>query len=208
MATRKNSVEQDRMTDANIAKVILMLEPPEGADYKPWTKKECCQFLGMAYNTTRLGAIIEKFREKKARDAQRRQALRGKAATQDEISYCILEYLTGSTIDAISKSTFRSTGFVRKLLEEHSVPIRGVGHTYFSPQLIPDEATRTEFNLAEVVYSARYDSLARIDSAGTHPQHGNIYRVWLLSERWRQSAWQPCEELASLEHLRKLGVKI
>jgi len=208
MATRKSAIEEERMTDTNIAKAIYMLDPPEDSDFKAWTKKEACQFLGMAYNTTRLGTILEKYKEKKARDAERRSALRGKAPTPEEISYAVSEYLEGATIDSISKSTYRSTSFIRRVLEEHSVPIRSVGHTYFRPQLIPEGAVRISFAIGEVVYSARYESLARIDSTAVHPEYGNIYRVWLLSDKWKQSAWQPAEELASLEHLRKIGVKI
>lgn len=208
MATRKKTTEVDLMTDANIAKVIYMLEPPEGADWKAWTKKDCCQFLGMAYNTTRLGTLIEKFKEKKARDAARRAALRGKPATSDEIVFVIGEYLEGATVDSISKATFRSPTFVKRILEENSVPIRVGGNCYFSPELIPEAAVRTRFAIGEVVYSARYDSPARVDVEATHADQGYIYRIWLLSEKWRQSAWQPASELASLEHLRKLGVKI
>lgn len=208
MATRKNAAEQERMTDENIRKVIVMLSPPEGSVHKPWTKKEACQFLGMAYNTTRLGSIIEKFQEKQAREEQRRAALRGKPATQDEVVFAIGEYLGGETIESISKSLFRSAGFVKRILEENAVPIRGVGHTYFKPSLIPEGAIRDEFKISEVVYSARYDSPARIDSAAKHSEYGNIYRIWLLADKWKQSAWQPACELASLEHLRKIGVKI
>lgn len=209
MATRKKSaLEEERMTDANIAKVISMLEPAEGSDTKPWTKKEACQFLGMAYNTTRLGNILENYKAKKAREQERRAALRGKEATLDEISYAVTSYLEGETIDAISKATFRSASFIKKILESHSVPLRTVGQSYFKPQLIPEGAMRESFADKEVVYSARYESLARIDASAKHPQHGNIYRVYLLADRWRQSAWQPAEELASLQHLRELGIKI
>ena len=207
MATRK-APDDDKLTDENFTKVLQMLSPPEGATYKAWTKKEACQFLGIAYNTTRLGALLEKFNEKKERDAQRRAALRGKPATQDEIVYSIGEYLAGATVDAISKSTYRSPQFIKRILEEHSVPIKGTGHTYFKPELIPEGAIRDKFKVSEVVYSARYDSPARIDAEATHPEYGNIYRVWLLADKWKQSAWQPACELASLEHLRKLGVKI
>jgi hypothetical protein len=94
------------------------------------------------------------------------------------------------------------------VLEKYAVPIRVPGHSYFDPQLIPDGATRERFTLGEVVYSARYDSLARIDHEASDSRYGWIYRVWLLSDRWLQSAYQPAYELASLEHLRELGVKI
>jgi hypothetical protein len=39
-------------------------------------------------------------------------------------------------------------------------------------------------------------------------RYGWIYRVWLLADKWKQSAYQEAYELASLEHLRKIGVQI
>jgi len=208
MATKKrNELEQELMTDANILRVINLLEPKD-INTKPIIKKDACQILGMAYNTTRLGSIIEEFKAKRLRDAQRRAALRGKPATQDEICYAIQEYLQGETIDAISKATYRSASFIKTILEKYAVPIRATSHDYFKPELIPDEATRERFNVGEVVYSARYDSTARIDSEQPHPHYGWVYRIWLLADKWKQSAYQPVEELASLEHLRQLGVRV
>jgi hypothetical protein len=207
MAKKRSELEQELMTDANILRVISLLEPKDtGA--KPITKKDACQILGMAYNTTRLGTILEEFKQKRDRDAQRRAALRGKPATNDEVTYIIQEYLEGQPVDAISKSTYRGTTFIKAILDEHAVPIRVPGHTYFNPQLIPDGAVRNRFQVGEIVYSARYDSVARIDTEQPHPQHGWVYRIWLLSEKWLQSAYQPAEELASLQHLRALGVRI
>ena len=208
MATKKRSkLEQELMTDTNILRVIGLLEPKDTTT-KPITKKDACQILGMAYNTTRLATIIEEFKQKRERDAQRRAALRGKPATKDEICYVIQEYLEGQPIDAISKSSYRGTAFIKAILEEHAVPIRVPGHTYFKPELIPDGAVRTRFKVSEVVYSARYDSTARIDTEQPHTEHGWIYRVWLLADKWKQSAYQPAEELASLEHLREIGVRV
>jgi len=209
MATRKKSeLEQEKMTDANISRIIRLLEPEEEGK-KPITKKDACQMLGMAYNTTRLGSILEEFKQKQARSAKRRAELRGKPATNDEVVYIISEYLNSETVDAISKSTFRSPAFIKNVLETNAVPIRVPGHTYFDPQLIPDGAVRDKFKVGEVVYSARYDSIARIDAEmGNDPKHGWVYRMWLLADKWKQSCYQPASELASLEHLRELGVRI
>lgn len=204
MATRKTQ-DDDKLTEANILRVIELLEPKEG---KPGTKKDACQILGIAYNTTRLASIIENYKDKKAKETERRAALRGKPATQDEINYVIQEYMEGNTVDAISKSLYRSSGFVNNLLDKYGVPKRATSTDYFSPELIPEEAMRDRFAVGEIVYSARYDSLARIDKEQSDPRYGWIYRVWLLRDRWLQSAYQEAHELASLEHLRKLGVKI
>jgi hypothetical protein len=203
MATRKTRAEIERLDDASMEKVIAALEQE-----KPITKKAACEMLAIAYNTTRLATLIEKYKEAKERDAKRRAALRGKPATSDEITYVIQEYLEGSTIDAITKAIFRPANFVKHVLESNAVPIRATSHDYFRPELIPEGAVRDRFTVGEVVYSARYDSTARIDAEQFDSRHGWVYRIWLLAERWQQSAYQPCEELASLEHLRKLGVKV
>jgi hypothetical protein len=208
MATKKRSeLEEELMTDANISRVIRLLEPQEEG-VKPITKKDACQILGMAYNTTRLGTIIENFKANQARSAKRRAELRGKPATKEDIVYIISEYMAGETVDAISKMTYRSPTFIKRLLEEHNVPIRVPGHSYFSPELVPEGAVRERFKVGEVVYSARYDSTARVEAEQKHPKYGFIYRVWLLNDKWLQAAWQEAYELASLEHLRELGVRI
>jgi hypothetical protein len=201
MAYRKN--DDERLDEAHFERVIAGLS----AD-KPITKKEACAILGIAYNTTRLGSLIDKYREKKAKDAERRAALRGKPATQEEIIYIIQEYLEGATVDSISKSTFRGAAFINVILDRYEVPLRAKSQDYFKPVLIPDGTTRTRFSVGEVVYSARYDSIARIDAEQYDAKHGWVYRIWLLSDKWKQSAYQEACELASLEHLRKQGVKI
>ena len=115
MATKRRSAsEEELMTPANISKVIRLLEPEEGV--KPITKKDACQILGMAYNTTRLGTIIEEFKKRQSKDAERRAEKRGKPVTDDERVYIISEYLAGETVDSISKSTYRSPTFIKSVL--------------------------------------------------------------------------------------------
>ena len=208
MATRKRpALEEELMTGTNIAKVIRLLEPTEEGK-KPITKKDACAILGMAYNTTRLGTIIDEYKQKQIRISERKSQLRGKPATQEEKVYIISEYLNGETVDAISKMTYRSSRFIKDILEGNSVPIRVPGSSYFNPELIPDGAVRDRFKIGEVVYSSRYDSTARIDSEQKSTKHGFVYRIWLLAERWQQNAYQEAAELASLEHLRQMGVSI
>jgi len=208
MATRKRpALEEELMTDANIAKVIRLLEPQEEGK-KPITKKDACAILGMSYNTTRLGTIIDEYKQKQIRTAQRKSQLRGKPATQEEKVFIITEYLNGETVDAISKMTYRSSRFIKDILEGNSVPIRVPGSSYFNPELIPDGAIRDRFKIGEVVYSSRYDSTARIDAEQKSEKYGWIYRIWLLADKWKQSAYQEASELASLEHLREMGVRI
>lgn len=203
MATRRTKNEDERLDDAHMERVIAGLEQD-----KPITKKEACAILGIAYNVTRLASLIEKFKEAKAKDAERRAKLRGKPATNDEITFIIQEYLEGATIDSISNNTYRPPNFIKHILEKYDVPIRATSHDYFNPPLIPEGAMRSEFVCGERVYSARYDSLAEIETVRKQNNGSTVYRIWLLSEKWRQYAYQPAEELASLEHLRSLGVRV
>lgn len=198
MATRKSkSADSEKLDEAHIEYVIKMLEPKDGT--KPWTKKDCCAYLGMSYNTTRLGTIIEKYKENKEKEAARRAEKRGKPATESEISYVITEYLEGAPIEKICSALYRGNTFVHSILTSFSVPTRQSAHSYFRPNLIPDEATREVFKVGELVYSARYDSLAKVQKEFSP----GVYRLFLLSERWLQCCYQPAYELASLEHLSK-----
>lgn len=203
---RKASNDFEKLTDTNIARVIGLLNPSAESTEKPITKKMACEILGIAYNTTRLGTIISQYEERIARDKAKRAEKRGKPATNDEINYAIKEYLEGQPVDSIAKSLYRGTGFVKSILEKYSVPIRQHAHDYFKPELIPEGAVKDSFTLGEIVYSARYDSTARIEKEEDHKTYGKVYRIWLLSDAWKQYAYQPACELASLEHLKQFGI--
>jgi len=206
MAKKRSALEQERMTDTNLQKVIGLLEPKD-ANTKPITKKEACAILGMNYNTSRLDTLLEQFKERQRRDGERRAALRGKPATQQETGFIIREYLEGNTIEGISRSTYRGSEFIKRILEENHVPKRNSSHDYFHPQLIPEGAMQDKFEVGETVYSSRYDSTAKIITELPHPTYGWVYRVWLTNEKWLQYAYQPASELASLKHLKEVGVQ-
>ncbi len=209
MAARKTKIgDEEKLDDATIASVIKLLEPEEG---KAITKKLACELLHIAYNTTRLGTIIEKYKEKKARQARMRAEKRGKPVSIDEVRSIISAYLLDSDpISSIVDDTYRSADVVKRVLEEYNVPIRGTGNTYFKPEMVPEGAMRTEFVIGEIVYSMRYDSCAKVE--GIFPKKSKdgetAYRIWLLSDKWKESAFQPTSELASLSHLKELGIKL
>lgn len=67
MAARKTkNGEQEKLEDENVLRVIKLLE-----DTNPITKKEACSLLNIAYNTTRLASIIDKYKERKTRERQK-----------------------------------------------------------------------------------------------------------------------------------------
>lgn len=203
---RKASSENEKLTDSNIARVIRLLNPTEDSE-KPITKKTACEILGIAYNTTRLGTLISSYEEKVARDKAKRAEKRGKAASLEEIQYAIQEYLNGETIDSISKSLYRSSSMIRSILENNSVPIRQSGHSYFTPELIPEGAVRDRFKVGETVYSSQYDVVCTIEKEYLDKDKQLYYRVW-LKEPWLQYAYVAWYELGSLGHLQDIGVHI
>lgn len=206
MATRKPK-DDELLDDAHLERVISLLEPKQEG-VKPISKKDACQILNIAYNTTRLGKLIDDYKARKEREAKKRAELRGKPLTPEEVSYIIGEYLGGIYIEEISRATYRSRGRIVQALADASVPTRPASYNYFKPELIPDDAARERFKVGEVVWSSQYDSACQIEKEDKHPTWGFIYRVWLLSEKWKQYANVPVCELASLEHLRKLGVRV
>lgn len=209
MATKKRTgLEEEKMTDANISRVIELLDP-KAEDAKPITKKLACELLGMTYNTKRLDQVLQEYKDRKAKERERRAAKRGTPATSDEVQYVIQDYINGETIDSISKSLYRSAQFVKAVLEKYAVPIRSQKHDYFKPELLPEEAVRERFSVGEVVYSARYDSAAVVEAEmELSVKHGWVYRLWLKDEKWSQYCYQPACELASLAHLAELGIKV
>lgn len=203
--TRKTQLEEERMTDSNISRVIKLLEPEDGS--KPISKKDACQILGMSYNTTRLAQIIDKYKEQQAKDAARRAEKRGKPLAQDEITYIIQEYLSGSTVDYISGSIYRGPQLIKQVLEKYAVPTRARSTDYFKPELIPEKAMKDRFAIGETVYSARYNAMAKIRTE-MFQNNKWVYGIWVTSGDHKQNAYQPAEELASLAHIRELGIKV
>ena len=196
MARAKNT--EERLEDANIEKVIEYLTT------KSATKKAACGILNISYNTSRLDKIIEVYIQRKEDDAKRRAEKRGKPATTEEIGYVITEYLAGTPINNISSSIYRGPTFIKRILVDYSVPERQSSPDYYHPKLIPDAAVRDSFNIGELVYSARYDTLALVEKELVQ-NDTFIYRIWLKGN-WQQYAYQPACELASLDEIRKLGV--
>jgi hypothetical protein len=198
VATRRSkNADDEKLDDAHMTHVIKMLEPSDGT--KPWTKKDACAYLCISYNTTRLASLIEKYKESKQKEATMRAEKRGKPATEGEMSYIVSSYLEGGTIDSISSSLYRGSTFVRAVLDRLGVPIRQSAHSYFNPNLLPESCIRDSFRVGQLVYSARYDSLAKIRSEFKP----GVYSIYLLGEKWKEFAYQPAYELASLEHLGK-----
>lgn len=196
MAKKSSTSDTEKLDDKHLEHVIKMLNPSDGI--KPWTKKECCEYLGITYNTTRLGNLIEKYKERKLQEEARKAEKRGKPATEAEKSYIVSSYLEGATLDSIAKALYRSSLFVKAILETLQVPIRQSAHSYFNPNLVPEAACKDKFLPGELVYSMRYDSLAKV----MHAYTPGVYSIYLINDKWKCYAYQPNYELASLDHIK------
>lgn len=217
-AKRVKAKEGENLTDAYIERVIKLLEQD-----KPITKKEACQVLNISYNTTRLGTIIDNFRARKELDNKRRVANRGKPASPEEIKSVIEDYLNNKTVSDIADGLYRSTTFVRNIIDTAGVPQRGVGEDYFNFSQLPEQCVSEEFNINEIAWSARHQSPCIIDKACGTTKDGlsNLYRVYVIEpfeapDKLYVRSWGtpgayatlPAYELGRLEHLRQYGVNV
>jgi len=230
---KKKSYEN--LSNQNIEKVIALLSP--SSSDKPITKKEACDILNIAYNTTRLNKIIEDYEDRKAYVKKRKQSLRGRPASREEIAEACESYLTGDNITDISKSLFRSPSFVRSILERVGVPQRPAGKDErLTAHYYPDECMSDDFAEGEIAWSATYHAAVEVKNRLTPeflaskkgmtqfdyekkygcPAYSIYVRQKVESEdtffsnvvNGGFSAYAPAYELCKLEHLRDYGVRI
>ena len=216
------------MSDTNIRKVIDLL-----SGNSPITKKEACGILNIAYNTTRLQRIIDEFEETQAYRSKRKSQNKGKAATKDEVADAITRFLSGDAISEIAAGLYRSSGFVKAIIERTGVPQKGEGLYDY----LPEECVAENFTLGEVVWSAKYHGPAiiqaelSIDYQAEKPGMKDVnyekkygskaFNIWVIekitddySDRWTTatgggfSATQLGYDLGKLTHLQEYGIDL
>ena len=227
--------DYENLSNQNIEKVIALLNP--SSSQKPITKKEACDILNIAYNTTRLNKIIEDYNDRKQYTAERKKKLRGRPASQAEIAEAVESYLSGGTISEISKSLFRSPSFVRSLLERVGVPQRPANkEEKLGSHYYPDDLLSDDYAVGEIAWSANYHGAVEVHARLT-PEYiaskkglGNtdyeakygcpVYCVYVRQKVDSEdtffsnvtqggfSAYVPAYELCKLEHLKEYGVRI
>ena len=221
MAAKIKVKEHEKLDDANIEAVIALREQE-----KPITIKEACERLNIANNGARLTKIIEEYRDRKAEEKRRRAANRGKPASDYEVSHIVEEYLSGESVKTIADGLYRSTDFVKRVIENVGVPQAQPGENYSDYYPLPEQCIADSFQEGEFVWSSRDVAIAEI-MREMEPKDGvNVYRIWvhqridpakLLSEDGKRYAHtvetgggyfahQPAYDLGSLKHLRKYNV--
>ena len=209
--------DYENLTKTNIQRVIDLLESE-----KPITKKEACQMLRITYNTTRLARIIEDHKDQEAFVALRKSQNKGKLATKDEIRSVCEMYIDGYNISEIASSLYRSSAFVKNIIEKVGVPFKYPAAGYnWKEVMLPDQCVRERFEIGEKVWCVFNNSPAIIQREWQNPDGQYGYLVYTIEPPFdfshtlfpyvkhggRFRSQLACN-LGSLRHLEEYGVKL
>ena len=209
----------EKLDDANLQRVLEHLNADQ-----PITKKEACAMLNITYNTTRLSSIMTDFEDTLAFRAKRKAQNRGRKATDYEIKQSIEMYLDEQPVSSIAQALYRSTTFVKNLLDRVGVPQKrpstergmraNIGY-------LPEECVSESFEPGEKVWCARHDLPARIIKGSFDKRHNcNVYHVYVIELTNFDSpyfgnikeggfhAHFASYDLGSLRHLNKYDINI
>lgn len=149
--------KHEKLDEVNIARVIESLEAKT-----PITKKEACEMLNISYNTTRLSNIVKEFKETLEFRATRKALNKGKRATDLEIKSVIQRYLSGEPVSDIAKGLYRSSTFIKGIIERIGIPQKRPKTERQNIACLPEECVGDVFESGEKVWSARHDLPARV----------------------------------------------
>jgi hypothetical protein len=218
MKSKVKTKEHENLSEANIKRVIELLEAE-----KPISKKTACEILNISYNTTRLNKIIETFKEERLEQERRRAQNRGKPASDFEIQTAIEGYLDGDSLAEISKRLFRPTSFIKGIIDRVGVPQKVVGSNYADPGIIPEQCIRDSFEPGQIVWHAKWHSLAIVRKQVDNVKDKEIpyYQVYVIEPMEEISPYFPqiqdyggfysgafAFDLGCLDHLKQYGVDI
>lgn len=225
---RLKKKDHENLSDTNIQKVINLLN-----DKTPISKKEACSILNIAYNTTRLQRIIDDYEDKVSYRELRKKQNRGRAATSTEISEAVERFLSGDSIAEIASGLFRSSAFVKGIIERVGVPQKQEADVDY----LPEECCAEHFDDGELVWSARHHAPAIVErELSVDYQAENMgfsdvnyekkysskcYAIWVLESHdedaedlWARvktggfNAYSLAYDLGKLEHLQKYGINV
>lgn len=213
-----------------MTKVITLLNDEQS----PITKKEACAVLNISYNTARLQRIIEEHLARVALRKKRVAEKRGKPATKDEIAEIVTGYLKGEALVEIASGVFRSSSFVKNIIQTVGVPSRKLEEEEWKTEYLPDACVATDFEKDEVVWSAKYHKPAIIveelstdyqaEKMGfgdiNYPKKyaSNCYKIYVLTGEDLEdydskrlpgfNAYSLGYDLGKLAHLEEFGVNL
>jgi hypothetical protein len=194
--------DYERLDDATIARVVLLLEQDA-----PVTKKAACEILHISYNTTRLNRIIAEHKDKIEYNRKRIAANKGREFSDLELKDLVIRFLSGDSVSGIADVMYRSVHVVKNEIKRLKLPERNKDSTYHNPDLMPDEMVSDVFENGEYVWSAKYNCVAEInDGEWDTVNQCNIYRIWIFG-KYNQFGIQPAYELGKLEILRQFKLR-
>lgn len=214
---RKKSHE--KLDDANLKRVFDLLNGDN-----PITKKEACGMLNITYNTTRLSSIMADFDDTLKYREKRKAQNRGKKATEQEIKQAVEMFLDEENVSGIAKRLYRSTTFVKNLLDRVGVPEKRPkteGGSGSKVAFLPDQCVAEKFEPGEKVWAARYDLPARIVKGNFDKRYDCwIYHIYVIEltnfetqyfgfmKEGGFNSHQCAYDLGSLRHLKKYDIDI
>jgi len=193
--------EHERLDDATLSRVVSLLEQDQ-----PITKKAACEILNISYNTSRLNKIIQEYKDKIDFRERRFKQNKGKPFTDLEIQDLITDYLNGDSITKIADGMFRSVHTIKSKISELGLPERRKSPSYWKPDIIPDESVSENFELGELVWAARYNSVAEI-KADKPLGHTGLFRIFVFGKH-NEFAYQPWWELGKLDIVKKYNIPV
>lgn len=158
MPRRVKKKSHEKLTDTNIQHVIELLEGE-----KPVSKKEACSILNISYNVNRLASIIEEYEDKLEYKSKRKAINKGKPARPEEVVRVIEDYLDGDSILEIASHLYRSTSFIKGIINRVGVPQRASQEDMKQGvPTLPEACIAEEFDKNEVVWCPRYNAAAEV----------------------------------------------
>ena len=158
MPKRVKKKSHEKLTDTNIQHVMELLKGEN-----PITKKEACSILNISYNTTRLTNIIDEHLTQLDYKNKRKAENKGKPARQDEIVRVIEDYLDGDSIIEIATHLYRSSSFVKGIIDRVGIPQRASKEELKSgTPILPEACMAEEFDSGEVVWSPKDNAAAEV----------------------------------------------
>jgi hypothetical protein len=219
MAIRQK--KQERLEEDNLNRVQEAL-----ANSTPITKKEACEMLNISYNTTRLSRIMEDHSETLRYRATRKSQLKGTKATDLEIKQTIEWYLDERPISDIAKAMYRSSTFVKNIINRVGVPEKRPKTEQRGSGYLPEECVSNTFEPGEKVWYTRKDLPARVikefrNDTNYEDKYGSkCYQIYVIELTDFESpyfgfikeggyyATALAYDLGSLKHLEKYGAII
>ena len=219
MAIRQK--KQERLEEDNLNRVQEAL-----VSSTPITKKEACEMLNISYNTTRLSRIMEDHSETLRYRATRKSQLKGTKATDLEIKQTIEWYLDERPISDIAKAMYRSSTFVKNIINRVGVPEKRPKTEQRGSGYLPEECVSNTFEPGEKVWYTGKDLPARVikefrnDTNYENKYGSKCYQIYVIELTDFESpyfgfikeggyyATALAYDLGSLKHLEKYGAII